>query len=106
MKVPVSAFFSVAWSTSLTSLVCVAQAKAADAEAAYRKDQATMLASFHDLAIKASRDRVLTRAVVSPDEAQRPYQPQSWLSQQRARAQGKGLVSPGTGPLSVLLAVC
>lgn len=71
-----------------------AQARADEAEATYRKEQQTMLAAWHDLGLKSMRERVVAAAVTESgqQQQQRPYQPQSWLSQQRARANGKGLV--------------
>lgn len=54
-----------------------------------------MLAAWHDLGLKTMRERVVSAAVAanpSSEQQQRPYQPQSWLSQQRARVNGKGLV--------------
>lgn len=69
------------------------QAKAVEAEATYRREQQTMLAAWHDLGLKTMRERVVSAATAGPSsEQQRPYQPQSWLSQQRARVNGKGLV--------------
>ena len=52
-----------------------------------------MLAAWHDLGLKTMRERVVSAATSpSNEQSQRPYQPQSWLSQQRARVNGKGLV--------------
>lgn len=52
-----------------------------------------MLAAWHDLGLKTMRERVVSAAASpSKEQSQRPYQPQSWLSQQRARVNGKGLV--------------
>lgn len=53
-----------------------------------------MLAAWHDLGLKTMREGVVSAAAASPpnEQSQRPYQPQSWLSQQRARVNGKGLV--------------
>lgn len=52
-----------------------------------------MLAAWHDLGLKTMRERVVSAAASpSNEQSQRPYQPQSWLSQQRARVNGKGLV--------------
>ena len=78
----------------LTFPVLYPQAKAAEAEATYRREQQTMLAAWHDLGLKTMRERVVSAAASSPSnkQQQRPYQPQSWLSQQRARVNGKGLV--------------
>lgn len=68
------------------------KAKAVEAEATYRREQQTMLAAWHDLGLKTMRERVVSAATAGPSsEQQRPYQPQSWLSQQRARVNGKGL---------------
>ncbi|GAA5953049.1 hypothetical protein JCM8115_002421 [Rhodotorula mucilaginosa] len=72
------------------------KAKAAEAEATYRREQQTMLAAWHDLGLKTMRERVVSAATAtspSNEQQQRPYQPQSWLSQQRARVNGKGLLS-------------
>ncbi|GAA5991463.1 hypothetical protein JCM10908_005715 [Rhodotorula pacifica] len=66
--------------------------KAAEAEATYRKEQQTMLAAWHDLGLKTMRERVIAAASSPAPTEQKPYQPQSWLSQQRARANGKGSV--------------
>ncbi|GAA5909448.1 hypothetical protein JCM6882_002647 [Rhodosporidiobolus microsporus] len=67
-------------------------------EAYYRREQQLMLSAWHDLGMRAMRERVAatpTRgagtAAVGPKAYQPTYQPQSWLSQQRAKAAGKGL---------------
>ncbi|GAA5881465.1 hypothetical protein JCM3774_005091 [Rhodotorula dairenensis] len=81
------------------------KARADEAEATYRREQQTMLAAWHDLGLKTMRERVVAAATESEPQ-QRPYQPQSWLSQQRARANGKGLsVQPYRGSFRFLVKI-
>ncbi|GJN87749.1 hypothetical protein Rhopal_000704-T1 [Rhodotorula paludigena] len=65
----------------------------AEVEATYRREQQLMLSAWHDLGMRTMRERMASGASSSggPGAAQKAYQPQSWLSQQRARANGKGL---------------
>ena len=54
-----------------------------------------MLSAWHDLGVKAMRERVGDGAAsssLSGPAGPRMYQPQSWLSLQRAKANGKGPV--------------
>ncbi|GAA5840875.1 hypothetical protein JCM11251_007628 [Rhodosporidiobolus azoricus] len=69
-------------------------------EAFYRREQQLMLSAWHDLGMRAMRERVAatptrgagTSAVGPKAYQQQPaYQPHSWLNQQRAKSTGKGL---------------
>lgn len=54
-----------------------------------------MLSAWHDLGLRTMRERLADGAsssLGSSSSAPKTYQPQSWLSQQRARANGRGLV--------------
>ncbi|GEM12012.1 hypothetical protein Rt10032_c18g6029 [Rhodotorula toruloides] len=69
------------------------KAKSAETELIYRREQQLMLSAWHDLSMRTMRERIAASATgeTGPGGQQRPYQPQSWLSQQRARVNGKGL---------------
>ncbi|GAA5927997.1 hypothetical protein JCM10213_000945 [Rhodosporidiobolus nylandii] len=63
-------------------------------EAYYRREQQLMLSAWHDLGMRAMRERMAatpTRGVGTAGVGAKAYQPQSWLAQQRARAAGKPL---------------
>ena len=55
-----------------------------------------MLSAWHDLGLRTMRERLgdgtASASSLSASAGPRAYQPQSWLSQQRARANGKGPV--------------
>jgi hypothetical protein len=76
-------------------------------ESFYRREQQLMLSAWHDLGMRAMRERVAatpTRGAGTAGVGTKAYstagsvggvggyQPQSWLSQQRAKAAGKPLV--------------
>ncbi|GAA5907780.1 hypothetical protein JCM5296_004534 [Sporobolomyces johnsonii] len=58
-------------------------------EATYRREQQLMLSAWHDLGMKAMREGIASSSSASAPG--KPYQPQSWLSQQRQKANGRGL---------------
>ncbi|GAA6024350.1 hypothetical protein JCM10207_003313 [Rhodosporidiobolus poonsookiae] len=65
-------------------------------ESYYRREQQLMLSAWHDLGMRHMRERVAAGATGGQGTAAvgpKAYQPQSWLSQQRMRANGKGLGS-------------
>ncbi|KAK4333566.1 HOOK protein-domain containing protein [Rhodotorula toruloides] len=69
------------------------KANSAETERIYRREQQLMLSAWHDLSMRTMRERIAASATggTGAGGQQRPYQPQSWLSQQRARVNGKGL---------------
>ncbi|GAA6040131.1 hypothetical protein JCM8097_002041 [Rhodosporidiobolus ruineniae] len=63
-------------------------------ESFYRREQQLMLSAWHDLGMRAMRERVAatpTRGAGTAAVGPNAYQPQSWLSQQRQKAAGRGL---------------
>ncbi|ORY88555.1 HOOK protein-domain-containing protein [Leucosporidium creatinivorum] len=62
----------------------------ADIEARYRREQQLMLSAWHELGMRSMREGV---AAAGTSGARGNHQPTSWLAQQRARSNGKGLVS-------------
>jgi len=67
----------------------------AETELTYKREHQLMLSAWHDLGVKAMRERVGDGAAsssLSGPAGPRMYQPQSWLSLQRAKANGKGPV--------------
>ncbi|EGU12783.1 hypothetical protein RTG_00801 [Rhodotorula toruloides ATCC 204091] len=73
------------------------KANSAETERIYRREQQLMLSAWHDLSMRTMRERIAASATggTGAGGQQRPYQPQSWLSQQRARVNGKGLLGLG-----------
>ncbi|BGP29212.1 hypothetical protein JCM10296v2_000950 [Rhodotorula toruloides] len=69
------------------------KANSAETERIYRREQQLMLSAWHDLSMRTMRERIAASATggTGAGGQQRPYQPQSWLSQQRVRVNGKGL---------------
>ncbi|GAA5963914.1 hypothetical protein JCM21900_001145 [Sporobolomyces salmonicolor] len=61
----------------------------AEIEATYHREQQLMLSAWHDLGMKAMRQGIASSSSASAPG--KPYQPQSWLSQQRQKANGRGL---------------
>ncbi|GAA5984793.1 hypothetical protein JCM11641_002742 [Rhodosporidiobolus odoratus] len=72
----------------------------AELEAFYRREQQLMLSAWHDLGMRAMRERVAatpTRGAGTSGvgtKAYQPYQGTSWLAQQRAKSTGKSLAPP------------
>ncbi|BGP45203.1 hypothetical protein JCM10450v2_001020 [Rhodotorula kratochvilovae] len=73
-----------------------AKNNAAEVEATYKREHQLMLSAWHDLGLRTMRERLADGVAGSGGGApqSKTYQPQSWLSQQRARANGRGLIEP------------
>ncbi|GAA5892296.1 hypothetical protein JCM8208_001504 [Rhodotorula glutinis] len=70
----------------------------AELELTYKREHQLMLSAWHDLGLRTMRERLgdgtASASSLSASAGPRAYQPQSWLSQQRARANGKGPIEP------------
>lgn len=73
----------------LCSSLRTRQSNNADVEARYRREQQLMLSAWHELGMRSMREGVAAAGA----SGARGGQPSSWLAQQRARSNGKGLVS-------------
>ncbi|GAA5846488.1 hypothetical protein JCM9279_006711 [Rhodotorula babjevae] len=65
----------------------------AEIELTYKREHQLMLSAWHDLGMRTMREGLGAGSAgssLSASAGPRTYQPQSWLSQQRARANGKG----------------
>jgi hypothetical protein len=104
--VPIPSSSAALSSAVLTFIRSPTQINHAELESYYRREQQLMLSAWHDLGMRAMRERVAatpTRGAGTAGVGTKAYstagvgavggyQPQSWLSQQRAKASGKGLV--------------
>jgi len=60
----------------------------------YRREHELIISAWHDIAMKQLRQQVLSTSINNGGAGgEREYQPQSWIKQQRLRANGKPLVS-------------
>lgn len=70
---------------------------AASLETNYQREHELILSAWHDTSMRHLRQQVLnsssTGSTSNGTGGEREYQPQSWIKQQRLRANGKPLVS-------------